>query len=269
MRARPTALLLASALLLGVGCTSGTIALRPYDDAGVGPSGEADAAAPSAAATFEASVEGTLTRRCAGCHSSVTLEGGALDFLRPNPDVRSQLFEYEGIVDLVQPSSSRLLTHGAHAGPALMPDESTAVRRWIALEVDERGTMPPEMPDLNTAPIVVGDGPNVLTLDRIGLTGAQVLFDATRLVGGLLIENLRVVAGPAGVRLRGPTLVVWVDRTPTDAPLPEGPELRIAPDGTAPLGAGGASLTTFPEGAGLAMRFTVARPLHVAAAPAP
>src|SRR6185312_5579440 len=83
-----------------------------------------------------------LSQQCVGCHSGsetdiAFLAGGTA------AAVHDSLMTFNvQVVNLDAPESSRLLTKGAHAGPALTAVESADILEWIQKERDAAGVMP-------------------------------------------------------------------------------------------------------------------------------
>jgi mono/diheme cytochrome c family protein len=124
---------------------------------------------------------------CVGCHASQAGE----EFLK-GPDVRATLLGFSPqAVNLDAPGSSRVLTKGAHSGPALSGDEVTSILDWIKLEKDAASDPGVDEPDLEIAPFVPTLCPmgtdddacptNDLDLGGLGLTGAKLHFTAEAL----------------------------------------------------------------------------------------
>lgn len=95
-------------------------------------------------AFFEAKVhpildDGVTGEVCAKCHSGAYPGGsGAPLFLGSTTEGA-----YDALVGDVQlvgavPGNSRLLTKGAHSGPALTASQQAVVEQWLAIEADER-----------------------------------------------------------------------------------------------------------------------------------
>ena len=114
-----------------VGVSSGPPVGALPTDAGAappveGPPGEA----PGGRLIFEAEVLALLLAECGSCHEDPA-SGPA--FLQ-GPDVYAEVLAWPALVVPGEPASSRLVTTGAHRGPALRPSSDEAVRAWIAAE---------------------------------------------------------------------------------------------------------------------------------------
>jgi cytochrome c553 len=230
--------------------------------------GPADAPpAMSAETLFSTQVEPMLATRCGGCHTTGRI---GPDFLRPEPDVRTMLLSFPALIDLDAPASSRLLTKGEHDGPAFRPAEAEVVRRWIEREAEE-GTEPgaPAPRELATVPVAVGEGFNALSLEPLGLPGASLFFVAERVGGGILLDDVRVAAGPAGARLSHPVFVSWVSGAPRPDPIDRfaGLELEVEPNRSVRFDSGTVVLTDFPAGSLLSVHFDAVGPLSGGATP--
>lgn len=261
MRTLTTITLLALLVLASAGCKSGMISVRAMGDGGVGPTPSADAAAtPSAADYFASRVEPMLSSRCGACHGPDRL---GPDFLRPSPDVRTQLLSYPALVDLDTPRSSRLLTKGEHSGPAFSTGESDLVRTWIELEAAEGTMVDPRERELATSPTTIREGFNALPLDALGLPGASLHFVAARVGAGMFLDSVQIAAGPLGARVQHPIFVTWIDGVPTPDPVDRfaGVEIAVDPNTTRAFDTGTVVLTEFPEGALLSVHFDAVGPL--------
>src|SRR5688500_14596724 len=107
-------LVLAIPALLSGACIGTIDGVARGDDDGLS---EEEAAALAA---FEADVLPVLNAACAACHSSMA----NIDFMKVDPDVRTRMMEWPNkLIDLEAPASSRILTKGAHEGPALTPEQ--------------------------------------------------------------------------------------------------------------------------------------------------
>lgn len=259
MRSLTTIILAMLVAFAGAGCKSGLISVRAVGDAATMPTGDGGTAL-GASDFFASRVEPMLATRCAGCHGP---DRTGPDFLRANPDVRTTLLSYPALVDLASPGSSRLITKGEHAGPALGVGEAEVVRTWIDLEASEGTVVDPMARELSTEAVVIREGFNALALDGLGMPGTSLHFVATRVGGGMFLDSVQLSAGPTGVRLSHPVFVVWIE----GAPIPDaidrfaGMDLEVEPNSTAAFDGGTVVLTDLPADALLSIHFDVAEPL--------
>src|SRR5690606_30371129 len=134
---------------------------------------------------------------CESCHGAGRAEE---PFLAPNPDVRTTLLGWPEMVRLDSPSASRLLTKGAHTGPAWTSEEAESIKRWIEAEAVAAagggGDGDAGMPVYETSPISITPGANQIPLDSLGLTGSSISFIASPVGSGIYVSSLRVMAGP-------------------------------------------------------------------------
>jgi len=163
-----------------------------------------DAATVAAKAKFSADVQPILDGFCGACHS-----GGMpnIEFMMPNPDSRTQMLGWNGLVDLTAPTSSTLLTKGAHTGPAFTPDQSAIMLDWIELEVVAAGGEPAET--VETERLTPTPGVNTLDLGAIGLTGTTLSFLYEPLATGMYLSDIQVTGGTGGAHLVNPLFVIW------------------------------------------------------------
>ena len=162
-----------------------------------------------------------LQQQCVGCHAGsepdiAFLAGG--DSLK----VRDALLGFNvQVVNLDAPGSSRILTKGAHAGPALTAVESADILDWIQKERDAApGNGSGSAADLETGqfqPLLCTSGNpgdptcpiNHVSLDGVGLPGASIDLVAQQLGDALYVTDLKLTASTDGVYLEHPLFVSW------------------------------------------------------------
>ena len=170
-----------------------------------------------------------LHQQCEGCHSGSTagvefLAGGTASAMHET------LMNFSvQVVNLDAPESSRLLTKGAHAGPALTATESADILEWVQAERDAAGVMPDQGLQTGkfTPLICTGGNPgdatcpvNHVALDGLGLPGATIDLVAQALSQDLYVTDLKLHASVDGVYLEHPLFVSW----PADPTQPEIPD---------------------------------------------
>jgi len=170
-----------------------------------------------------------LQQQCVGCHSGTEadiafLSGGTATA------VHDSLMSFAvQVVNLDAPESSRLLTKGAHAGPALTASESSDILEWIQAERDAAGVMPDQGLQTGkfTPLLCTGGNPgdptcpiNHVSLDGLGLPGATIDLVAQALSQDLYVTDLKLSASVDGVYLEHPLFVSW----PADPTQPETPD---------------------------------------------
>jgi len=128
---------------------------------------------------------------CNGCHGSQP----AITWLSPGTvdGAYATVFAFQPpVVSLDTPESSLILTMGKHTGPALQPEQATAVLAWLQKERDERVAPAGE-------PIVVG--PITATLDTMNAVdlghGATMHFKADAFDGHLDFSSIDIAATAA------------------------------------------------------------------------
>jgi mono/diheme cytochrome c family protein len=161
-----------------------------------------------------------LQQQCVGCHSGSEAD---IAFLAGGDatTIHDTLMGFTvQIVNTDAPGSSRLLTKGAHAGPALTAQESADILDWIQKERDavggsgsadlglETGQFQPLLcqsgnPGDTTCPI------NHVALDGVGLPGATIDLVAQQLGSTLYVTDLKLNASADGVYLEHPLFVSW------------------------------------------------------------
>lgn len=244
---------------MAAGCKSGVITLRGMGDGGV-VDPTADGGGPDPVELFSTQVEPMLTTRCGACHG----EGRtAVDFLRPDPDVRTTILSIPALVDLTTPTGSRLLTKGEHSGPALRSGDASMVLSWIEAEARAGTMVEPRERELATTPVAIEEGFTMLSLDSLDLPGSAIHFVASRVGGGIFLDNVALAAGPLGARIVHPVFVVWIDGIPRPDPVDRfaSLDLRVDANRTASFDTGSVVLTDFPPGAELSVHFEVVEPV--------
>jgi hypothetical protein len=95
------------------------------------------------------------------------------------------------------------------------------------------------------------------------MTGSAITFIAERTAAGLYLSNLQVAAGPTGVRLVHPVVVVWTAGSAVADPVDRfaGLEVTVSPRTAAPIGGGSLSLVDFGEGDLVSFHFDEAGPI--------
>ncbi len=161
-----------------------------------------------------------LDTNCASCHAG---SDPTVAFIKGTDalDQRATLLSSE-IVSLEAPQSSRLLTKGAHSGPALLASQASDLLEWISAERDAAGVSGTADTGLETArftPLLCtagnpGDPTCPITyVDISGLVanwaGAKIRFVAQPLSQDLYVTNLTLEGGPEGVYIEHPLFVSW------------------------------------------------------------
>jgi hypothetical protein len=135
------------------------------------------------------------------------------------------------LVNLEAPQSSRILTKGAHSGPALLASQASDLLEWIAAERDAAGVAGTVDTGLETArftPVLcTGGNPGdptcpITYVDISSLVpnwaGARIKFVAQPLSQDLYVTNLALEGGAEGVYIEHPLFVSW----PLDGdPIPD------------------------------------------------
>ncbi len=157
---------------------------------------------------------------CAACHAG---SDPTVAFIQGTDamDQRATLLASE-VVNLEAPQSSRILTKGAHSGPALLASQASDLLEWIAAERDAAGVTGAADTGLETArftPVLcTGGNPGdptcpITYVDISGLVenwaGAKIRFVAQPLSQDLYVTNLTLEGGPEGVYIEHPLFVSW------------------------------------------------------------
>ncbi|MCC6555304.1 MAG: hypothetical protein IT372_20275 [Polyangiaceae bacterium] len=250
--------------------------------AAAGCSGEIGGAAPSGGTTgtppppptgaeLFAAMEPDLVAACGSCHDA----GGFADtpFLA-GPDRYGSVVSWPGIV-VKDWERSTFLTHavagGGHGGTnldsegladTLLPD----VREWLEVEAADLPDIPDGPPTI--PPFAPINGFNAVYLDELGpdFEGIAITFSAkTPTPDRLELTSIEVhPTKTKGVRMVHPVLSVFAKGAAAGEPDPAdtfaGLDASYAPGAAGPLGPGAATLTTWSDGARLAVVFDVLEP---------
>ncbi len=209
------------------------------------PMPDAEMAAEPALEFFDREVLPLLDGQCSACHGAGRT---APAFLAPDPDVYTTVTSWPALVRRSDPGSSRILTKGAHAGPAWNSTQAATIQEWLRLESEQSDAE--DVVEHRTDSVAPVAGINVLDLGAMGLPGTAITFIAETTAAGLYVSNLLVSAGPMGARLVHPVVVTWRAGSAIADPVDRfaGLEVDVAPSSSAPVGGGSLSLVDFVEG---------------------
>ena len=238
---------------------------------------------------------------CSACHAGTD---PATAFVQATSidGMRKQLLGFDPqVVNLDAPESSRVLTKGAHEGPALDATQSAAILGWIQAEKDAASTSTTTVeittdeiiPALCTGGVAgdvagcsTGDPThccpvNQVGLDKLGLIGAEIDFVAQPLSSDLYVSDLYLKASTDGVYLEHPLFVSWPDK---GDPIPDSIDRffavkmnlamtttpAVCPGSSCDhIGAGAAAFIGFAPANKLSITFKVLEAFHPDATPPP
>lgn len=157
---------------------------------------------------------------CASCHSgsvpTIAFIAGA------DPMAQRDTLLASEVINLEAPQSSRILTKGAHSGPAFLASQASDLLEWLAAERDASGATGGVDTGLETAlftPVlctggVPGDPTCPITYVDISTlvpnwAGARIKFVAQPLSQDLYLTNLALEGGAEGVYIEHPLFVSW------------------------------------------------------------
>lgn len=217
------------------------------------PDGE-DPELAAAKTKFTSEVLPVLNGFCGACHTGMP----NIDFMRPNPDVRDQMLAWPNLVNLTDPTASRLLAQGAHTGPAFTPDQAALMLDWIELEIIAAGGEPAET--VETDRITPQPGVNTVDLAPLGLTGSNLTFLYEPLATGMYLSDIKVTGGTGGVHLVNPLFVIWVDGVAEPDPINRfgNVDLTVPEGQTSFVGGGTAVFVDVPPLSDISLHFRVA-----------
>lgn len=215
-----------------------------------------------------------LDSSCASCHVGMPM----IDFLAGADPmaVRDRLLHFDPqVVNLEAATSSRLLTKGAHSGPALLASQASDLIEWVQAERDAANVTGGGEQSLATQPfaplLCTGGNPgdetcpiNIVDISPLvtGWAGAQIKFVAQALGTDLYVTNLALITGTEGVYIEHPLFVSW----PNDGsqPLPDTLDRYFnvkmnlkADDAPASIGGGTAAFINFNPQNKLTLNFKV------------
>jgi hypothetical protein len=183
----------------------------------------------------EQAVPALTAGACFSCHAG---QRANVDFIAGADPLaqRAKLMEFNPpAVNLDAPQSSRLLTKGAHEGPALEAGQRSSIQEWLVAEkeaatatnggVASTGIRTADftvslctqgLPGSPTCPV------NEIPLDDLGegngIAGARISFVAQAVSSGLYFNNLRLVPGAGGAYIEHP-LFVSIPTDPKEKPI--------------------------------------------------
>ncbi len=204
-----------------------------------------------------------LSKKCVMCHDgSMPMIG----YLAGDSDIarRDTLIAYmPAVINMNAPQSSRMLTKGAHTGPALEAKEASDILSWIVAERDKR----PEPTVIRSAqmvptPCTTTPCPvNTVDLTALGVPGS-VDFEISALGENAYITNIKFKAGAMGNHVVHPLFESWPAGATEPKPDPIdrwfNVELNLAANAAAvPIGTGEGSFAKFAIADALSIRFDV------------
>jgi hypothetical protein len=170
-----------------------------------------------------------FTTNCVACHAGTDpatafLGGTSVDAIR-----KTLLGWDPQVVNLDAPESSRVLTKGAHTGPALGATDSANILKWVQAERDAamKSNPGPQLETARFAPLLCTGGTagdvsgcstgdpthccpvNVVPLDDLHLVGAEIDFVAQPLGSDLYVSDLYLKASTDGAYLEHPLFASW------------------------------------------------------------
>jgi cytochrome c553 len=216
----------------------------------------ATAMAARAEAAFRA-LEGDFKKACANCHGDAPV-GGAPPFLK-GPDSYVAIRNHPGVI-VEDVSTSKILTKGQHAGPALSgpyQDLGNRLTGWLNLEADilRSKALP------TTDPVALVIGANSIDVSKCGkgVDGSKVTFDAQKNGNIITLTKLSFVApASTAVRVRHPIFMIVPDQgKPTKDPVDSlsTVDSKVAAGATAVLGPGQMFLLNWVDSNKIAISF--------------
>jgi hypothetical protein len=202
-------------------------------------------------------LETNLVASCGGANGSCHVAGTSTPTWLAAPDAYASIKKYPGII-VKDPATSKLLTKGAHLGPALPAALADSVKKWLTVEAEAVKATPAP----TTEAFAIAAGANTIDISKggTGVTGAKLTFDATINGSILTLMNLKLVAPAAsGVHIVHPLFItVPPTGTPAEDPADSFSNLdqTVGAGATAQLGVGTLILSNWVAGAQLKIEFT-------------
>ena len=210
---------------------------------------------------------------CTSCHggsmTNVAFLAGANDMA-----VRDTLTNFDPqVVNVDAPESSRVLTKGAHSGPALDATQQSDILEWVQAEHDAAAHTGGGITIIQTAQFkpqrCTGGAPdnaqgtcptNHVPLSDVGLPGAEIDFVAQMLTEDTYLTDLRVVSSTDGAYIEHP---LFVSVPPMGDVIPDGQDqffnvkMNLMPAAQGPIGGGLVILGHFASGNDMYITFKV------------
>ena len=166
-------------------------------------------------AFFRANVEPIMVAQCRVCHEVSAASQGAV-FLTPGGDYYASIWAYRDGHLLIPGDGAgsvlvRKVTVDPHLGPNVSETDAAILRRWIDAEgmsTEPPPVMPPPVEPMRTGFYPVNEGANRMPLAEVGLPGAELVFTATRITGGIIMTDVVLVPSAGGFVVTHPRFVV-------------------------------------------------------------
>jgi hypothetical protein len=210
-----------------------------------------------------------FSTKCVMCHDGSMPDIGYLAGATDLEKRDTLIAHVPAVVNLTAPQSSRILTKGAHTGPALDAKEASDILSWIIAERDARPEIMPIRTDKVVPMLCTSGNPgdatcplNTIDLSALGVP-ATVEVVVTPLVSDLYLTNIKVKAGAMGVHLAHPMFETWPADAMNMEPKPDpidrwfNVDLNLAPDAESPFGTGEGSYIGFKGTDPLSLRFDI------------
>lgn len=203
---------------------------------------------------FNSDVLPLMNRKCAECHAGSMPLIGWMATSDDYPSIYSRVTSWPALVDLIQPELSRLITQGAHEGPAWTPEEIAVITPWLQAEADFGASGDA----IDTMPLDAVIGANEFDLGAIGVNDAagcllRFTYDASPPI--VKVDDLRVQGDADGCVLVEPVVglvtdpnsdgntTLWYD---PDHQF-QGQTITVNPNQETPIGDGSITVTWVPS----------------------
>lgn len=162
------------------------------------------------AGQFNSDVLPLMQQACASCH------GGSMqfiDYLVPNdeyPTVYERVISWPAMVNTEDPGQSRIVTKGAHDGPAWRPEQLNLINPWLEAEANFGSSGE----EIDTTAVVPVSGDNSYDLGELGIaeaSGCRIAFLYDFSAPIVYITNLRIIGDADGCILEEPVVAVVTD----------------------------------------------------------
>ena len=171
------------------------------------------------------------------------------------------------VVNLTAPQSSRMITKGAHTGPALDVTEASDILIWVRAEAKARPDTTPPLRTATITPMVcpAGTDPAMCPVNMIDLTplgaAGTIEFVLQQVGQDSYYTNMKVKAGAEGIYLEHPLFESYAGGATEPSPDPIdrffATTVNIMANQEALLGTGTTAIAGFNAADPLSIRFDV------------
>lgn len=159
---------------------------------------------------FNSDVRPLIQRNCAQCHDGSMPLIGWMEVDEDYPTIYDRVMSWPALINIVTPEQSRLVTKGAHDGPAWASGDLPQITAWIESEAAFGSTGN----EVDTMAITPAVGPNEFDLGAIGVgdaAGCLLRFQYDFSPPIVTVNDIRVQGDADGCVLDQPVVGVVTD----------------------------------------------------------